>query len=59
MLYDQMFGFLFCCPMPLPPTLPLSRLQRIVAELGRLGYATTLTVTPAEACSAIRGDAAV
>lgn len=59
MLYDQMFGFLFCCALPLPATLPPSRLQRIVAELGRLGYETTVTVTPAEACSAIRSDAAM
>ncbi|ABE36633.1 beta-eliminating lyase family protein [Paraburkholderia xenovorans LB400] len=59
MLYDQMFGFLFCCAMPLPPTLPSSRLQRIVDELGRLGYGTTITAETAEASSAIRSDASV
>ncbi|MFT4064099.1 ornithine decarboxylase [Paraburkholderia sp.] len=59
MLYDQMFGFLFCCAMPLPPTLPSSRLQRVVDELGRLGYGTTITTEPAEASSAIRSDASV
>ena len=59
MLYDRMFGFLFCCTTPLPPSVAPSRLQRIVDELGRLGYATTLTATPAQACSAIRSDAAL
>lgn len=59
MQYDQMFGFLFCCAMPLPPTLPSLRLQHIVDELGRLGYATTLTVTTEEARSAVRSDASV
>lgn len=59
MLYDQMFGFLFCCALPLQPALPSSRFQRLVDELARLGYATTITVTPAEASSAIRSEAAV
>ena len=55
--YDQLFGFLICSARPAPPTLSSSRLQRIVEELGRLGYATTLSVTTAEACSAIRSEA--
>jgi ornithine decarboxylase len=55
--YDKLFGFLICSAMPEPPTLSSSRLQRIVDELGRLGYATTLSVTTAEARSAIRSDA--
>jgi ornithine decarboxylase len=59
MLYDQMFGFLFCCALPLPASLPPSRFERIVAELKRLGYGTTVTRTPAEASSAIRSDAAM
>jgi ornithine decarboxylase len=59
MSYDQMFGFLFCCAMPFPSTFPSSRLQRIVDELERQGYVTTLTASPAEACSAIRSEAAV
>lgn len=58
MLYDQMFGFLFCCALPLPASLPPSRFVRMVAELKRLGYETTVTGTPAEASSAIRSDAA-
>ena len=36
--YDKMFGFLICSAMPVPPTVSSSRLQRIVDELGRLGY---------------------
>ena len=36
--YDKLFGFLICSSMPIPPTLSSSRLQRIVDELGRLGY---------------------
>jgi ornithine decarboxylase len=59
MLYDQMFGFLFCCSLPLPPALPLSRFQRLVDELARLGYATTVTGELAQASSAIRSEAAV
>ena len=59
MLYDQMFGFLFCCALPFPAALASSRLQRIVDELTRLGYGTTITATPAAACSAIRSDAAM
>jgi ornithine decarboxylase len=59
MQYDQMFGFLFCCAWPLPPALPSARFQRLVDELARLGYATTITGTPAEASSAIRSEAAV
>lgn len=59
MQYDQMFSFLFCCTTPLPTTLPSSRLQRIVGELGRLGYAVTVTVMSAAARSAIRSEAAV
>jgi len=59
MLYDQMFGFLFSCAIPLSPTLLSLRLQRIADELGRLGYATTRVATSAEARSAIRSDAAV
>ncbi len=55
--YDKLFGFLICSSMPVPPTLSSSRLQRIVDELGRLGYPTTLSVTTAEARSAIRSDA--
>jgi len=43
--------------MPVPPTLSSERLQRIVDELGRLGYETTRSVTTIEACSAIRSDA--
>ena len=49
--YDKLFGFLICSAMPEPPTLSSSRLQRIVDELGRLGYPTTLSVTTAEARS--------
>ncbi|MEO8153671.1 MAG: Orn/Lys/Arg decarboxylase N-terminal domain-containing protein [Rhizobacter sp.] len=59
MLYDRMFGFLFCCTLPLPPALSPSRLQRIVDEIAKLGYTTTLTANPAQACSAIRSDASV
>ncbi len=59
MMYDQMFGFLFCCPMPVPPTLPSLRLHRIVDEVGRIGYATTVANTTDEARSAIRSDASV
>jgi ornithine decarboxylase len=59
MLYDQIFGFLFCCSLPLPPALPLSRFQRLVDELARLGYATTVTGELAQASSAIRSEAAV
>jgi ornithine decarboxylase len=55
--YDKMFGFLICSAIPVPPTLSSSRLQRIIDELGRLGYTTTLSVTTAEARSAIRSDA--
>ncbi len=55
--YDKLFGFLICSAMPVPPTLSSARLQRIVDELGRLGYATTRSLTTAEACSAIRSDA--
>jgi ornithine decarboxylase len=55
--YDKLFGFLICSAMPQPPPLSSSRLQRIVDEFGRLGYATTLSVTTAEARSAIRSDA--
>ena len=47
--YDKLFGFLICSARPAPSTVSSSRLQRIVDELGRLGYATTLTVTTAEA----------
>jgi len=59
MLYDQMFGFLFSCAIPLSPTLLSLRLQRIADELGRLGYATTRVATSTEARSAICSDAAV
>lgn len=59
MLYDHMFGFLFCCAMPEPPTLDSSRLQRILDELRRLGYATATTATTAQARSAVRSDATV
>jgi ornithine decarboxylase len=55
--YDKLFGFLICSAMSEPPTLSSSRLQRIVDELGRLGYAATLSVTTAEARSAIMSDA--
>jgi ornithine decarboxylase len=55
--YDKLFGFLICSAMPMPPTLSSARLQRIADELGRLGYATTRSLTTAEACSAIRSDA--
>ncbi|MGA2112633.1 MAG: Orn/Lys/Arg decarboxylase N-terminal domain-containing protein [Anaerolineales bacterium] len=55
--YDKMFGFLICSAMPVPPTVSSSRLQRIVDELGRLGYKTTRSVTTAEARSAIRSEA--
>ncbi|MGA7192062.1 MAG: Orn/Lys/Arg decarboxylase N-terminal domain-containing protein [Anaerolineales bacterium] len=55
--YDKLFGFLICSEMPKPLTLSSSRLQRIVDELVRLGYATTLSVTTTEARSAIRSDA--
>jgi ornithine decarboxylase len=55
--YDKLFGLLVCRAMPVPPTLSSSRLQRIVDEIGHLGYATTLSATTAEACSAIRSDA--
>ncbi|MGI4900935.1 MAG: Orn/Lys/Arg decarboxylase N-terminal domain-containing protein, partial [Janthinobacterium lividum] len=59
MLYDQMFGVLFCYACPLPPALPSARLQRLVDEIAHLGYATTLTVTPEAASSAIRSEAAI
>ena len=59
MLYDQMFGFLFCCALPLPPALPSSRFQRLVDERARLGSATAVAVTVAEASAAIRSEAAV
>jgi ornithine decarboxylase len=59
MLYDQMFGFLFCCARPVSPTLPYARLQRIVDELTRLGYASTLTSTRDEARLAVKSDASV
>ena len=55
--YDKLFGFLICSAMPVPPTLSSSRLQRIIDELDRHGYATTISITTAEACSAIRSDA--
>jgi ornithine decarboxylase len=52
-----MFGFLICRTMPVRPTLASSRLQLIVDEVRRLGYATTLSIGTADACSAIRSDA--
>jgi ornithine decarboxylase len=55
--YDKLFGFLFCGAMPSPPTLSSLRQRRILDEVGRLGYATTLSATTTEACSAIGSDA--
>ncbi len=55
MQFDTMFGVLFCCATPLPS----SRLQRIVDEIARLGYATTISTATAEARDAIRSDACV
>jgi ornithine decarboxylase len=59
MLYDQMFGFLFCCPLPGGELHRSSRLQRILAEVVRLGYQTTLTDAIPEASSAMRSDAGI
>lgn len=59
MLYDQMFGFLFCCAMPVPPTFPSQRAHSIVEEVGRLGYATTVAATLEDARCAVRSDASV
>jgi ornithine decarboxylase len=55
MLYDHMFGFLFCCTAPLPS----SRLQRIQDALRLLGFGVQQTATTPEACSALRSDAGV
>jgi len=59
MLYDQMFGFLFCCPLSGGALHRSSRLQRILAEVVRLGYQTTLTDAIPEASSAMRSDAGI
>ncbi|GLU34353.1 Orn/Lys/Arg decarboxylase N-terminal domain-containing protein [Trinickia caryophylli] len=59
MPYEQMFGFLVCAAMPTPATLSSARLDRIVGELARLGYATTRTATPEYAMSAVRSDASI
>ncbi|AKJ70353.2 amino acid decarboxylase [Pandoraea thiooxydans] len=59
MRYEQMFGFLFCCSMPVPSTLPSQRLRHIVVELERLGFATALAASTDEARSTIRSDASI
>lgn len=59
MSYDQMFGFLFCCAMPQPPTLSSLRLQRIVDALGQAGHATAIVATTEQARCAIRSDASI
>lgn len=59
MEYDKMFGFLFCCPPPQGSLHRSSRFQRILAELMRLGYLTTVADTVDEACSAMRSDAGI
>ena len=59
MSYDTLFGFLFCCDMPAAATVSSSRLQRIVAELLRLGYGTTVAPTTDEAAIAVRSDASL
>lgn len=59
MSYDQMFGFLVCSAAAQTPGFSSARLQRVMDEIKRLGYGTTLTSTIADAQSVIRSDATI
>lgn len=59
MSYETLFGFLFCCARPAAATIASARLQRMIDELNRLGYVTTVTADTDEAATAVRSDASV
>ncbi|WP_435607373.1 Orn/Lys/Arg decarboxylase N-terminal domain-containing protein [Pseudomonas knackmussii] len=59
MSFDRMFDFLLCSSTSEPRSFSSTRLGQVADELIRLGYGVSFTETTADACSAVRADAAI